>query len=69
MRISYGQKRSLAQQKKIVSICLLNLNNEVKGLVRHLSMCKEIFAILYENDLGVERMVYPETLMLGLQRW
>lgn len=34
-----------------------------------LSMCKEIFAILYENDLGVERMVYPETLMLGLQRW
>lgn len=59
------------RSKKVifVSSCLLNTNNKVKGLARYPGMCKEVFDILYENDLGIQQMDCPETLLLGIQRW
>ena len=59
------------RSKKIifVSSCLLNTNNKVQGLARYPGMCKDVFDTLYENDLGIQQMDCPETLMLGIQRW
>lgn len=60
-----------ARSKKIifVSSCLLNTNNKVKGLGRYPGMCKEVFDVLHDNDLGIQQMDCPETLFLGIQRW
>lgn len=64
-------RRDDARSGKIifVSSCLLNTNNKVKGLARYPGMCKEVFDTLYENDLGIQQMDCPETLLLGIQRW
>jgi len=64
-------RRDDARSKKVifVSSCLLNTNNKVKGLARYPGMCKEVFDTLYENDLGIQQMDCPETLLLGIQRW
>jgi predicted secreted protein len=60
---------SRSQKVVFVASCLMNTNNKVKGLARYPGMCKDVFDTLYENDLGIQQMDCPETLLLGIQRW
>lgn len=59
------------RSKRIIFVasCLMNTNNKVKGLARYPGMCREVFDTLYDNDLGIQQMDCPETLLLGIQRW